>query len=132
MSDLSELQSAGIVKVIGSSSTGVEQTPVTSTNNGDLTVADLCNNGGVQGAIVVGNVAIQAMVGVSPLSNRKKLTIYNNSGATIYWGYNNTVTTLTGTPMLKDQSISLNIGSNVSVYLIAASGSNNVRITECA
>lgn len=36
MADLSEIQSAGTTKIIGSSSTGLEQTPVQSTSNGGL------------------------------------------------------------------------------------------------
>lgn len=95
--------------------------------------ADVLNDGtGIQGAIAVTNTAIEAKVGASPLPNRKSVTVYNNGNQTIYWGYTNAVTTLTGTPIAKKQSVEFAVGDGQSVWLIASSGSQNVRITEAA
>ena len=132
MADISDINAAQSVKIIGSNSTGAEQTPVTSSSNGELNVSDISNNGGVHGSITVGTSAVQAMVGGSPLANRKTLTIFNNSSSDIYFGYANTVTTSTGTPLFKNQFAEFSIGPNTALWLIAGGAGNNVRVTENA
>lgn len=132
MADLNESQAAQTVKIVGSDSLGAEATFVESSANGDLQVSDVADNAGVFGAITVTTTAIEAKVGASNLANRKNLTLYNNGGATIYFGYANTVTTSTGTPLFKEQTVSFAIGPNLSVWLIASGGSRDVRVTENA
>jgi hypothetical protein len=132
MADLNETQAAQAVKIIGSSSSGIENTPVTASSNGELQVSDISNNGGTQGAITVGTSAIQAMVGVSPLANRKTLTVFNNSNNDIYFGYTNTVTAVSGTPIFKNQFAEFSVGPLTQVWLISGATGNNVRITENA
>lgn len=134
MADLSDIQAAEAVKIIGSGSTGTEGTPVSSSANGDLRVSDTLVGSGTEGAITVGTSAVEARVGGAALSNRKLLTVYNNSNSTIYWGYTNAVTTSSGTPIEKSQLASWDISdaSGATVYLIAGSAGNNVRVTEGA
>lgn len=132
MADLNEVQAAQSVKIIGASSSGAENTPVTASNNGELQISDISNNGGVHGAITVGTSAVQAMVGGSPLANRKTLTVFNNSNADIYFGYSNTVTTSTGTPIFKNQFAEFDAGPSTNIWLIAGTAGNNIRVTENA
>lgn len=133
MADLSEIQAAQSIKIIGADALATETTPVNSTDTGHLLTADLINEGtGVQAAITVSTTAIEAKVGASPLSNRKLLTVYNNSNQTIYWGFTSGVLTTTGTPIVKGQQASWDVGDNQSIFLIASTGSNDVRITEGA
>ena len=132
MADINEINATEAVKIVGSESDGVEQTPVKSNDNGKLHSIDFSDDGGVEGALTVGTTAVEAKVGGSALSNRVSLTVYNNSSTTIYWGYTSGVTTSTGTPILKKQFAVWDIGPNTSVYLIAGSSSNNTRITESA
>lgn len=100
--------------------------------NLDAGVSDISNAGGVQAGISVTTTATEARAGGSALANRKNLTIYNNSSADMFWGYTSGVTVSTGTPLVKQSLISLNVGPNTLVYLIVASGSHNARITESA
>jgi len=132
MADLNELQSSGMTKIIGSASDGAEQTPVKSTANGDLNVNDMLDNGGVQGAISVSTTAVAVRVGGSNLANRKALTAHNNGTATLYWGYTNAVTTATGTPLMRNQFAVWDAGPNTTIWIIAASGTHDVRVTEAA
>jgi len=132
MADIGDINATEAVRIVGSDSLGAEQTPVSSTSNGDLNIADISNNGGVEGAITVGTSATLAKVGASNLANRKTLTVFNNSNSTIYWGYTSGITTSTGTPIFKNQLAVWDVGPNTSVYLIAGSAGNNVRITENA
>lgn len=91
---------------------------------------DIVNVSGVFGTLTVGTSAVQLKVGGSNLTNRISVTLYNTSGNTVYWGYANTVTTSNGTPILKEQLASWAIGDQVSIWLIAGSAGNIVRITE--
>lgn len=110
---------------------GTDNTPIG--NVGDqLKVIDFSNSSGIQGAISVTTSATALRVGGSNLTNRKTLTAYNNGSSTIYWGYDNTVTTSSGTPLEKNQFASWEVGDNVTLYAITSSGSQNVRITESA
>jgi hypothetical protein len=97
-----------------------------------LTSSATPNSGGTQGAVSVGITATEAKVSTSTLTNRKSLTAFNNSAQTIYWGYNSSVTTSTGTPIFASQMVGWNVGASTHIFLIAASGTNDVRVTENA
>jgi hypothetical protein len=132
MGDISDINSAQTVKIVGSNSSGLEQTPIKSTLNGELQTSDILQGPGVEAFLTVGTTAIEVKVGVNKLANRKLVTVHNNSNATIYWGYTNVVTTSTGTPIYKDGQDSWDISDNATIFLIAGSSNNNVRITESA
>jgi hypothetical protein len=132
MADLTDIQSSQSVKLVGSSSSGAEQTFVAATNNGELSIADISNNGGVNGSVSVSTSAVEAKVSGTALTNRKNLTLFNNSSNTVYWGYSSSVSTSNGTPLFKNQYVSFSIGENTAIWLIAASGSNDIRVTENA
>jgi hypothetical protein len=132
MADISDINSAQPVKVIGSDATGVEQTPVASTPNGDLQTTDILLGPGVQGVLTVGTTAVELKVGGSVLANRKLATVSNTSNNVIYWGYTNAVTTANGTPIVKNQQDNWDISDSGTIFLIAGSAGNDVRITESA
>jgi hypothetical protein len=90
------------------------------TPNGDLQTSDILNVSGQYRAQSITTSASEALGGVSILANRKMLSILPTNG-TVYWGFSNVVTTVTGTPIYKGQNIVFAIGTNVRVYLIAAS-----------
>lgn len=94
-------------------------------------VVDTANIGtGVQSAITVTNAAIEVKVGASRLVGRSFITAYNNGTQTIFWGYTSGVTVSSGTPLVVNQVGSWRVGDAQSIYLIATSGSQNVRISE--
>lgn len=94
-------------------------------------VLDITNLGtGTQSALTVTNSAIEIKVGASRLANRSLITATNLGTQTIYWGYTSGVTTASGTPLVQNATGSWKVGDNQSVFLIATSGSQNVRITE--
>ena len=133
MADLDNLQASQSVKIAGADSSGNETTFVKSTLTGDLQVADLINVGtGVQATLTVGTSAVEIKVGASKLTNRKNVTLFNDSNVTMYWGYTNAVTTSTGTPIFKNQFVSWDAGDQQSIFIIAGSGGNGSRITEGA
>lgn len=132
MADLSDIQAALTVKVVGSGLTGTETTPIKSSVNGDLGVVDTMTTGGVHGTVSVSTTAIAIRVGGSNLTERKNMMFYNDGNNTIYWGYSNTVTTTNGMPLMKGQSCSGDWGAGVTIFAIAASGTHTVRVNEGA
>ena len=105
---------------------------VAVTANNDLSVSDGLSNGGVNGALTLttANTAYQAKVGASALVNLKNLTI--TALDDMFWGYNNTVTTATGSPLYKNQVITFDVDpdSTFQVWLVASANGKTARIAE--
>jgi hypothetical protein len=81
------------------------------------------------GVVSVGLTPIEAKSGATILTNRKSIMIRNVATKTVYLG-NASVTTLTGMPIEKGET--LTIGASNSIYLIADSSSNSVRVLEAS
>ena len=126
--DLPLDSSAQPVVVVGSSTTGIAATPVGSSLTGDLFVRDSINTSSTNVALSVTTAAVEAKVGASRLTNRKFLSITPTNG-TIYWGSANTVTTANGTPIFKNQCVTMAFTDNVAVWLIGVA-TTDVRIVE--
>jgi fibrillarin-like rRNA methylase len=120
LGDLTDLQAAGTTKIVGSDSTGLETTAVNASDNGELYTRDIINSNLINGAISVTDTPIEAKVGASALTNRKFITITPTTGV-IYWGSSSSVTVSEGTPIFKNQVLTLSFSENVSVYLVAES-----------
>jgi hypothetical protein len=133
LGDLSEIQAAQSVKLIGSDLTALEDYPVNATPTGDLNTANLLvTSNGVQGSITVGTLATEAKVGASTLTNRKLLTVFHNGSGKLYWGFTSGVTTATGTQIFKNTTVSFCVSTSAKVYLISDTAGQDVRITEGA
>jgi hypothetical protein len=100
--------------------------------NKDLATGDLVSSGGLQSSLTVGTTPVEVKVGSSRLTDRKSVTLFNDSNATLYWGYTDSVTVSSGSPILKNQLAAWAISEDVSVYVVAGSANNNTRITEGA
>lgn len=102
-------------------------------SNGEAKVIDGLRNGGVHGALAstTASVAVEAKVGASRLTNRKLLVITVLSTG-VFYGLDNTVTVLTGTPVMNNQTLTFTIDpdSSFQVWLISASTNRAYRIIE--
>lgn len=132
MADITEVNSSETVKIVGSDAQGLEQTPIMSNGSGKLETSNVSNNGGVHGTLIVGTTAVELKVGASALVDRISAGLTNTSNTTIYFGYDNTVTTSTGRPIVKNQSADWDVGPNTTIFLIAGSTNNTIRISENA
>jgi hypothetical protein len=92
---------------------------------------EIVNSSYVQSQVTVGTSQIEAKVGASKLSGRQALRIYNSSNTTIYFGPSG-VTTSTGEPIEKKQWLTIAVGDQLAVFLIAGSAGNNVIVSEWA
>jgi len=104
------------------------------TTNKEAKVVDGLRNGGTQGAIATttANVAIEAKVGGARLTNRKLLVI-TVLDPNVYYGFDNTVTVSSGTPVANNQvlTFSIDADSTFQIWLVSASTNRNFRILEC-
>lgn len=79
----------------------------------------------------VTTTAAEAKVGASALDERKVIGIQPLDGD-IFWGYDSSVTSTTGHKIYQDVYVEIEASEQLSVYLVAASGSIDVRISEIA
>lgn len=84
---------------------------------------------GVSGSLNVTTSAAELKVNASALEDRKVVTIQPLDGD-VYFGYDSSVTSSTGTKVFKGQYFPLEAGDQLTVYLVADSGTVDVRITE--
>jgi len=131
---------------------GLQVTPValvakgTGTNNLYMVEVDQATNslvtsggggGGGGGSLATSGVygtksittAALAAVGGANLASRSLLIVTNTSVDTVYWGFDNSVTTANGQPILQNQTMSWAIADSLSIFLVSA-GTSNVRISE--
>lgn len=120
MADLTYLQSALEVKLVGQSLTGVSTNAVNADAEGNLLVKDAIATAGQYRAQSVTTSAAEALGAATILVNRKMLSITPTNGV-VYWGFNSSVTTTTGTPIQSGVSAIFSFTDNVHVFLIAAS-----------
>lgn len=86
---------------------------------------------GTQGAKTITTTATLAAVSTANREPRKLLVVYNPSTTiTVWWGFSDTVTTSSGFPIAPGETKSFHIGSDTSIYLIVATGTQSVRIGE--
>lgn len=109
--------------------TSANSTPVVlSSDQSSLLTSDIINVAGQYRAQSVTTTAAEALGASTILASRKSLTITPTNGI-IYWGYSNSVTSTTGTPIFKNQTLAFAVGPSVHIYLISA-GTIDCRITE--
>lgn len=126
MADLTDLQAAQTIKVVGASSSGIETNAVNATANGDLQSADLLNVSVVQTTINVTTSAVEAKVGGSNLTNRKMIIIQVQTGNMTY-GFSSGSQPFT---IPNGTTLTLALGPNISIWLRRTSGSGNVAVAE--
>lgn len=86
---------------------------------------------GRYGELTVGTSAVEFKVQATALSTRQMITMQAKDNK-IYWGYDASVTTTTGTELFKGQFIALPIGAGISIYLIANVANRKIAIGELA
>jgi len=80
------------------------------------------------GALSVTSTPIEVKVGATAYGPRTVVTVQPIDGE-VYYGYDNSVTTSTGTKIFKGQLMPFEAGDQLQVWLVAA-GTVDVRITE--
>lgn len=128
MADLAYIQQAQEVKITGQDSTGDTVNYVSADANGNLLVKEAAGVGSQYRAQSITTTAGEALGGATILANRKLLHVTPTNGI-IYWGYSNTVTIVTGTPIFPNNTLWLDITDNLHVWLIS-SATTDSRIGE--
>lgn len=97
---------------------------------GSITTSNVLDTAILNSAETVTTTAAQVLV--SPLANRKEVTIQNEGTKAVYVGSSASVTAANGIKISKNSSATFNWGPNIDIYMIAASGSQDVRFLEAA
>jgi len=129
MADIQDIDAAQTVKVVGSDLTGVEETPVSSTPNGELKIADTHNNGGQDVTIsITSGSPVELKVSATRLANRKYVIMEAlNTG--VKWGFSSSTQSF---DLFKSQLIMVPIGENTEIWFDCQSGTKQVAIAELA
>lgn len=92
---------------------------------------DVINDSAVYGTLIIGTTPTEVKVSSEKLTDRKIVTLDNTSDVIIYWGLDNSVSTshFAGR-IFKDQQGAWAIGSNLSIFAIAATNGNITHISE--
>jgi len=129
MADIEDIDAAQTVKVVGSDPTGVEETPVSSTPNGELKIADTHNNGGLDAVLnITSGTPLELKVGASRLANRKYV-IFEALDAGVKWGFSNSTQSF---DVFKSQLLMVPIGENTEIWFDCDNGNKSVAIAELA
>lgn len=125
------IQLGGAGALINTLSTVVGNTDGTRIGNilDQLKSDDTARVSGVYSELTVNTSAVEAKVGGSKLSNRKYLSLRPKDNG-IYYGFDNSVTTTTGTVLFKDELMILPYG--ISVWLIASGSGKKISIGEAS
>lgn len=138
MADLDSISATEAVRLVGSSSNGAEQTPIKSTNIGDMTVSDGLSGGGLFALLSVptANTPVEVKVGASRLTDRKLIT-FQAVDADFYWGYANTVTAgVAGSGTLLKKGATARWAANpagatpLQIWVVCATATKTGKVTE--
>jgi len=86
-------------------------------------------NGPALPGVLSVSTAVEVKVGASRQDDRRVVTIQPTDGD-IYWGFDNTVSTTTGFLIRKWQLIQLEASDLLPIWVVAATGTVDVRIAE--
>ena len=128
MADLSDLQAAQTIKIAGADASGIENTYIKATSNGELTTCDVLLYGGVDAVINLTTAAVELKVGGSALVNRKYV-ILEGQAANIKWGFSNTTQSF---DIFKNQILMIPLGPNTAIWAKMSTGTGTIAFGEVA
>lgn len=127
MADLTGIEAAQSIKVIGSDASGLETNPVGATDNNDLQTADILNNGGLDTVLSIATGVPQELkVGGTRKADRKYV-IMEALDTGIKWGFSSGTQSF---DIFKNQLIMMPVGENTEIWFDTISGTNDVAIAE--
>lgn len=127
MGDLTELESSGSTKLIGSDASGNETTPISSTDDGEIKSSDTTLNAGLDVVLnLVAGTPQLLKVGASVKLDRKYITM-EALDTNVVWGFTNSTQSF---DLFKSQFFILPFGSDTSIWFDVKSGTGDVAIGE--
>lgn len=125
MADLDGLAAAQTVKIAGTNTSGVE-TGYVDQYNTQLRTTEVINGSAVQGTLTISTTAVECKVGASPLTNRRMIMIQVNAAGYSY-GFASGSQPFS---LPNGTTLALELGPNISIWVVKSSGSNSVVVAE--
>ena len=125
MGDIDRDKRSSPVRVVGGGSDN-EEYLVNVTSLEEISNSDILNNGGLDTTLTIGTTAIELKVGASVKENRKLLmfTALDNG---FTFGFSSLTQNI---PILKNQTVILNVGENTEVWAINTSSNKSMAVAE--
>lgn len=124
--DLTDIQAAQAVKIIGADTSGVETVPAKVSANQDLGVGDVLDNGGLDATIALTTTPVEGKVGASAKVGRKYF-IMEALATNVKWGFSNTTQNF---DLFKSQLIMVPCGPNTQIWFKMSTGTGSVAVGE--
>jgi len=128
MADISDINAAQSVKLIGATSDGTEETPIGSSVNREILASDTANSpgGGLTATIALTTTPVEGKVGGAPKPDRKYI-IMEALSTNVKWGF-----TAGAQPfdLFKSQVIIFPAGPNTHLWFKMSSSTGNLAFGE--
>ena len=126
--DISDIQAAQTVKVVGSAADGTEQTPVGSSVNGEVLASDTANSptGGADKLIALTTTPVEGKVAASVKADRKYI-IMEGLTTNIKWGFSASSQSF---DLFKSQLVIFPAGPNTKIWFKVTAGTGSVGFGE--
>jgi hypothetical protein len=125
MPDISDIDAAQSVKIVGSESDGTEQTPVSSSGLSELKTTDKINQQGEDIIINLSTTAVEAKVGSTAKTDRSYVFL-QALDKNVKWGFDSNCRF----DAFKNQLISIPASEDCTIFIKADSGSRNIVVGE--
>lgn len=96
--------------------------------------SDVVDEAYVSNRISVGTTQVEAKAGASALSNRQELIIFNDGNRTVYFGPTGVTSTgaTKGIPIDANETVNIQVGDSLQIFLITDTSTSDVIIQEFA
>jgi len=126
MGDLTELESSGSTKIVGSDLDGNETNSIGASSNKEIFIRDTHDNGGLDTVINLTTTPSEGKVDVARKTLRKYV-LMQALDTNIVWGFTNTTQSF---DLFKNQLIMVPVGENTEIWFKMKSGTGDIAFGE--
>lgn len=128
MGDVSHKKSSGITRIVGDNEDNIAKV----SPEGEIYVNNFANVSFITAPKTVNTTASLLAVGVSNLTARKSVVVYNRGAQDIYYGDATVTDETDGIPIPKDGQAVFQVGENIDIYVVTKTGTSNIIVQEFA
>ena len=126
MTDIADIEATEATRLVGSTSEGMETSPVGSSNNNELFIRDTHDNGGIDTILTLSTTPIEGKVGATRKADRKYI-IMEALTRGVKWGFSSSTQSF---DLFKRQLNMVPIGENTEIWFKSSIGTGSVAFAE--